>query len=97
MNNRTVKEKYHTPYHKLTFSYIHKVMIKYLDFEVVGKLNCFPVKVCSSPYYSPQTILDLQPLDYNKHGTISFGASVQANNENNPKIKMFCGQLTAFT
>ena len=43
-NNRTVKKRYRTQYHRLTFQNIPKVMIKCLAFEVVRKLNCFLVK-----------------------------------------------------
>ena len=60
-------------------------MIRYLDFEVVRKLNYYPVKGGLSPYYSPQNILDQQPLDYKIHFTTTFGALVQANIDNNPK------------
>ena len=63
-SNRTVKEKYRAQYHRLTFWDIPKVIIRYLGFEVVRKLNCFPVKEGLLPYYSLQTILYQQPLDY---------------------------------
>ena len=53
-------------------------MIRYLNFEVVIKLNYFPGKGGLSPYYSPQTIVKQQTLDYNKHFTITFGAFFQA-------------------
>ena len=70
-------------------------MIRYLDFEVVRKLNYFLVKVGVSPYYTPITIVDKQTLGYKIHRTIIFGALYQANNDNNPKF-IFCKQLTAF-
>ena len=60
-------------------------MMKYLAFEVVRKLNYFPVIGGLSPYYSPQIIVYQQPFYYNKHCTIPFGAFFQANNYNNPK------------
>ena len=34
-NNRKVKERYRTQYHRLPFQNIPKVMIIYLDFEAV--------------------------------------------------------------
>ena len=43
-NNKTVKERYRAQYYSLLFHNIPKVMIIYLDFEVVRKLNYFPVK-----------------------------------------------------
>ena len=84
INSRTVKEIYLGKYHRLPFHNIPKVMIKYLSFEVVIKLNYFPVRGCLSPYYSPQTIVYQQPLYYNKNCTIPFGELVQSNNDNNP-------------
>ena len=36
-NNRKNKEIYRAQYHRIPFQNIPKVMIKYLDFEVVGK------------------------------------------------------------
>ena len=42
-------------------------MIRSFDFELIRKLNYIPVKGVLSPYYSPQTIVDQQPLDYKKH------------------------------
>ena len=64
---------------------------------MVSKLNYFTVKEYLSPYYSPKTILDQQPLYYNKHDTLPFGWCVQENNDKIRKIQMFCGKLTAFT
>ena len=52
---------------------------------MVSKLNYFTVKEYLSPYYSPKTILDQQPLYYNKHDTLPFGWCVQENNDKNPK------------
>ena len=43
-NNRIVNEKYRAQYHRLPFQNIPKYMIRYLDFEVVRKLNYFPFK-----------------------------------------------------
>ena len=40
-NNRTIKEIYRAQYHRLSFQNIPKAMIRYLDFEVVIKLNQF--------------------------------------------------------
>ena len=55
-NNRTVKEIYRAQCHRLSFRNIPEVVIRYLAFEVVVKLNYFPVKGGLLPYYSPQTI-----------------------------------------
>ena len=79
------KEKYLTQYHIIPFHNIPKVMIIYLAFELVIKLNYFPFKGVLSPYYGPWTIVDKQTLEYNKICTIKFGEVSQANNENNMK------------
>ena len=50
-NKITVKEIYCAQYCILHFRNILKVMITYLDFEVVRKFNYFPVKGGLSPYY----------------------------------------------
>ena len=84
INTRTSKERYRAKYHILTFQNIPKVIIIYLDFEVVIILNHFPVKGGLSPYYSPQNIVDQKPLDYKKYFKIPFGSFVQVNNYNNP-------------
>ena len=71
-------------------------MIIFLYFKVVRKLNCFPVNEDLSPYYSPRTILDQQPLDYNKHCTIPFGLFVQANNYKNLTDSIFLLTIDKF-
>ena len=60
-------------------------MIIYLSFEVVTKLNYFPVKGGLSPYYIPRTTVDQKPLDYNKDCIILFGELFQLNNDSNLK------------
>ena len=72
-NNRTVKERYRAKFHIITFQNIPKVMIRYLAFEVVIKLNYFPFKGGLSIYFSPRTIVDQKTLDYKINCTIPFG------------------------
>ena len=88
-NNITVKERYRTQYHRLPIQNIPKFMVRYLAYQVVIKLIFFPVKGGSSTYYSPQTIVNQNPLDYNRYFRITLGAFVQANIDNNPKNQMF--------
>ena len=59
-------------------------MIRYLDFEVVKKLNYSPFKGVLPPYYIPWVIVYQQPWEYNKKITIPFGSFVQSKNDNNP-------------
>ena len=73
-NNITDKERHHAQYHRL-FIIFQKLWL--------SVLNYLPSKGVLSPCYSPQTIVDQQPLDYRKHSTIPFGAFLQSNNDNN--------------
>ena len=96
-NNRTVKEIIRAQYHRLPFQDIPKVMIIYLAFEVVRKLNDFPVKEFLLPYYINQTIVYQQPLEYNKDFTITFGEFIPEKITTISNIQNFHGQLTTFT
>ena len=67
-------------------------MISILTMEVTKKLNLFPPKGGTSPYYSPRMILHHSTLDFNKHFTYEFGQFVQAHNDdpttkNTPKSR----------
>jgi hypothetical protein len=84
-NNRVIKERFRSAFHRLPFSKIPKIMVKVLAMECAKKLNFFPPKGGISPYYSPRMILHQKALDYNKHCSIPFGSYVQAHNE--PNIK----------
>ena len=84
-NKIIFKERYRVQHNRHAFHNIPKVMIRYLTFEVFRKLNYFPIKGFLSSYYSTWTIKDQQPLDYNKHCKIIFGALKQENNNENPK------------
>jgi hypothetical protein len=84
-NNRVIKERFRSAFHRLPFNKIPKIMVKILAMECAKKLNFFPPKGGISPYYSPRMILHQQNLDYNKHCSIPFGAYVQAHHEPDPK------------
>ena len=83
-NNRVIKERIRAEYNALPYSKIPKLMIIKLAETVTDKLNWVPAKGGLSPYYSPHVILTKRPIDYNKHCQYSFGAYVQASNENDP-------------
>jgi hypothetical protein len=82
-NNRTIKERVRAAYHRLPYKAIPRVMIRYLVKTQATQMNYFLVKGSISPYYSPQAILGLPTLEYNKHCMVPFGAYVQANHETN--------------
>ena len=75
-NNRTIKERFRAMYHRLPYTNLPKVMIKYGAMEAAAKLNYFPTIGNISSYYSPRVIMTQQPLDFNKHCSIPFGVYV---------------------
>ena len=87
-NNRVIKERIRSVYHRLPFQAIPKIMLKILAMECTNKLNFFPPKGGISKFYSPRMILTGNVLDYNKHCSTPFGTFVQAHNENNPTNTM---------
>ena len=82
-NNRTIKERVRSAYHRLPFRKLPKTMIKYLAMVQVNHLNLFPAKGGVSKYYSPRMILTERNLEYEKHCKVPFGAYVQATHETN--------------
>ena len=80
-NNRTVKERICTTYHRLLFKHLSRIMVKYLPPEAAKKINYFPAKHGISKYYSPRMIVHHQSLDYEKHCKYPFGTYVQGHDE----------------
>jgi Reverse transcriptase (RNA-dependent DNA polymerase) len=83
-NNRVIKERFRSAFHRLPFKAIPKIMVKILTMECAKKLNFFPPIGGISTYYSPRMIMHQKTLDYDKHCSIPFGAYVQAHTEPNP-------------
>ena len=75
-NNQVIKERIHGSFHRLPYRAIPKVMLHKLALREGSNLNHFPVKGGTSPYFSPNTIMGLDALDYKKHFAIPFGAYV---------------------
>jgi hypothetical protein len=80
-NNRVIKERFRSAYHRLPYKALPKIMVKMLVMESAKKLNFFPPKGGISQYYSPRTIMHQRDLDYNKQCLIPFGTFVQAHDE----------------
>ena len=72
-NNRVIKERVHTTYHRLPYNRLPCIMVKVLVNDSTKKLNFFPAKNGISQYYSPHMILHQQNLDYDKHCQYAFG------------------------
>ena len=83
-NNRVIKERVRTTYHRLPYTTLPRTMVKYMVLESARKLNFFPSKNGVSKYYSPRMILHQENLDFAKHCQFTFGEYVQAHDEPNP-------------
>ena len=80
-NNRVINERCRATFHRLPFTYLTKILVKYMVTEAAKKLNFFPAKYGVSNYYSPRMILHQQNLDYEKHCKFALGTYVQGYNE----------------
>jgi hypothetical protein len=83
-NNRVIKERFRSAFHRLPFTTMPKIMVKILAMECGKKLNFFPPKGGISEFYSPRMIMHQESLDYNKHCSIAFGTYVKAHQEPSP-------------
>ena len=83
-NNRVVKERIRTTYHRMPYDSLPRIMVKFLVDDSARKLNYFPAKNGVSPYYSPRMILHQKNLDFDKHCQYPFGTYVQAHDEPDP-------------
>ena len=83
-NNRTIQERVRAAYHRLPYTHLPRIMVKYLVMEATRKLNLFPARHGVSKYYSPRMILHQQNIDYERHCKFTFGMYVQAHNEPDP-------------
>ena len=81
-NNQTIKDRCRSIYHNLPCNRMTKLMVIYLALSTTAKLNYFPSKYGLSRYYSPTMLLHRRNLNFKKHCRFSFGAYVQAYNEN---------------
>ena len=80
-NNRVIKERVRSLFHRLPYLTIPKQMVIYMVTENAKKLNYFQPKGGVSDIYSPRAILHQEPLDYEKHCDIPFGSYCQAADE----------------
>jgi hypothetical protein len=83
-NNRTIKDRVRTMYHQLPYKRIPKIMIKRMVLRATKMLNLLPAKGGISSYLSPYTIVTRRVVDYDRELATSFGAYVQANQDNTP-------------
>ena len=83
-NNQTIKDQVCTTYHQLPYSCIPKVLIQHLVLRATRMLNLLPAKGRISTYLSPHTIITHRVVNYDQEFASSFGAYVQANQNNTP-------------
>ena len=83
-NNRTIKERVRSVFHRLPYAALPKIVMKHLVMDATTKLNWFPNKHGISPYFSPRMLLSREVLDYKRHCLIPFGSYVQAHDNPSP-------------
>jgi hypothetical protein len=83
-NNRTIKERVRSTYHRLPYDHLPRIMVKYLVIESSSILKNFPNKNGISKDYSPQMILHQENIDYDRHCNFVFGKYIQAHDEPDP-------------
>jgi hypothetical protein len=82
-NNRVIKEQFRAVYHRLPFTHLPRILVKYLTYESARKPNIFPARQGVSKYYSPRMIVHQENLSYANHCQTSCGNYVLAHNEPN--------------
>ena len=83
-NNRTIKERVRSTFHRLPYKALPIAMMRVLVVESARKLNFFPNKNGISKYFSPRQIVHRVVLDYDTNCKYAFGSYVQAHNEPDP-------------
>ena len=95
-NNRVLKERIRTAFHRLPFKSLPKTVLKVLVMETVRKLNYFPAKCGISQHYSPQQIMHQEKLNYKQHCRYYLGQYVQAHNKHDPRNTQQARTINAF-
>jgi hypothetical protein len=80
-NNRVIQERVRAAYHRLPFTHLPRILVKFLVMESTKKLNFFPNKNGVSKYFSPRMIMHQENLDYDRHCKHHIGEYVQAHDE----------------
>jgi len=83
-NNRTIRERVRAAYHRLPYTHLPRIMVKYLVMEATRKLNLFPARHGVSKYYSPRMILHQQNIDYERHCRFTLGKARSRQKVNTP-------------
>jgi hypothetical protein len=80
-NNRVIQEQVRAAYHRFPFTYLPRILVKFLVMESTKKLICFPNKYGVSKYFSPRVIMHQENLEYEQHWKYQIGEYVQAHEE----------------
>jgi hypothetical protein len=83
-NNRVIKEQFRAVYHRLPYTHLPRILVKYLTYESARKPNIFPAPQGFSKYFSPRTIIHQENISYQQHCRTSCGTYVVAHNEPDP-------------
>jgi hypothetical protein len=80
-NNRVIKEQFRAVYHRLPYTHLPRILVKYLTYESARKPNIFPARQGVSKYFSPRMIIHQENISYQQHCRTSCGTYVLAHNE----------------
>jgi hypothetical protein len=80
-NNRVIKEQFRAVYHRLPYTQLPPILVKYLTYGSARKPNIFPVRQGVSKYFSPRMIIHQENISYQQHCRTSWGTYVLAHNE----------------
>jgi hypothetical protein len=80
-NNRVIKEQFRAVYHRLPYTHLPRILVKYLTYESARRPNFFPATQGVSKYFSPRKIIHQENVSYQSHCRTSCGTYVLAHNE----------------
>jgi hypothetical protein len=86
-NNRVIKEQFRAVYHRLPYTHLPRILVKYLTYESARKPNIFPARQGVSKYFSPRMIIHQENISYQQHCKTSCGTYVLAHHEPDPTNK----------
>jgi hypothetical protein len=63
-NNWVIKEQFRAVYHRLPYTHLPRIIVKYLTYESARKPNIFPARQGVSKYFSPWIIIHQENISY---------------------------------
>jgi hypothetical protein len=72
-NNRVIKEQFQAVYHRLPYTHLPRILVKYLTYKSARKPNISPARQGVSKYFSPRMIIHQENITYQQHCRTSCG------------------------